>query len=150
MEIGDDERAPTRDRYRDGNWLYPLGSFESCGATHEVLLRWSKPLLLVRMVHFPPVPGVCVDLFEPVYVPNWRRLWQFDDRHRDDFASFMERPVEGREGQTHWDVAVEAWLHAHPEDGEEGSAREHRMGEVPDYQQLHWPDEPQEGDGLEC
>ena len=60
----------------------------------------------------------------------------------------MEGPAEGREGWTHWDVAAAQWISARPEGMEEGP-REHRLGEVPDYRTLHWPEKPQVKEGDE-
>ena len=155
-EIEGDGRGRKSEGYREYNWLFPVGSFESCGARHEVLLEWpypwirEVPYVLVRLVHFPTLPCVGVGLFEPVYIPHHHRHWQFDDRHRDDFAAFMESPAEGREGWTNWDVAAAQWIDARPEGTEEGP-REHVLGEVPDYRSLHWPERSQaEGDGEPC
>lgn len=155
-EIGDDELPQDKDRYRERGWLLSMGTFESCGSLHEVLVGWpifwhhDTPHLLVRMVHDPPLPAVSVGLFEPVYVPSRHRHWQLDDRHRDDFAAFMESTVEGEAAGSRWDLAVREWLSSCP-DGADLAPYEARIDDPPDYRQLHWPEEPNAmEDGQTC
>ena len=132
-----------------GMWFKRIGSFESCGQTFEVSIhRPSRacsevPHMHVRMAHIPPVPDVCVAIFEPVYVPSGLRHCSFDDRHREDFANYMWRLDSWADPWPIWhDISCD-WRDLCREEGLEcpdypSYGAEHEFP-VPDYHRLHWP-----------
>ena len=129
----------------EGLWTYSVGSFESCGATFEVLLHRpddrcpGSPHMHVRMECPPRVPHVLIGLYEAVYLPFGHRRWELDRRRREDLADFLESLRFPGESWPLWGHVAQTWRYACEEDGT-GEVRDLDFESMPDYRTLWWPD----------